>query len=255
MDCFDEVARYYDHVRPGYPKEMYLDILEYSEINLKSRVLEIGCGTGQSTRYFAEMGYNITCIEPGSHLIKFSKNKFKNKSNLKFIQSKFEDWKPKKAEFDLLYSGTAFHWVNPEVGYTKAASVLRSEGTLALFWNRHPTPYTDFFKDVQEVYRRNVPEWEDPSKKASNEKWVETINQKINETGKFAGVDIKKYKWNKIYSSDDYLLLLDTYSDHHTLEPKKKLKFFTEIKDFIDSNYNGIVNRPYLTILFLSRKK
>ena len=145
MDCFNEVAPSYEYIRPGYPKELYLDIILYSEINQKSQLIEIGCGTGQSTAQFAEMGYKITCIEPGSNLIKLSKMRFKNNTNVKFVQSKFEDWRPEKTDFDLLYSGTAFHWVNPEKGYDKAASVLRERGTLALFWNKHPAPYTAFF--------------------------------------------------------------------------------------------------------------
>lgn len=41
---FDEDAARYDRARPGYPAELF------SRIPRGSRVLEIGCGTGQATR-------------------------------------------------------------------------------------------------------------------------------------------------------------------------------------------------------------
>jgi ubiquinone/menaquinone biosynthesis C-methylase UbiE len=61
---FDKVAKEYDKYRPDYPDQLFRDILDYSALNPKDSLLEIGCGTGQATKGFVNLGYqNITCIE------------------------------------------------------------------------------------------------------------------------------------------------------------------------------------------------
>jgi SAM-dependent methyltransferase len=51
---------------------------------------------------------------------------------LSFQVSSFEDFAVADASFDLIVSGTAFHWVDPEVQFRKPARLLRPGGWLAL---------------------------------------------------------------------------------------------------------------------------
>jgi ubiquinone/menaquinone biosynthesis C-methylase UbiE len=51
---FNTVAEQYDKYRPSYPKELFEYIANETNINTKSNLLEIGCGTGQATKYFVE---------------------------------------------------------------------------------------------------------------------------------------------------------------------------------------------------------
>ena len=46
---FDEAPELYDRVRPGYPEEAVEDLATLARLRPGSRVLEIGCGTGQAT--------------------------------------------------------------------------------------------------------------------------------------------------------------------------------------------------------------
>ncbi len=43
---FDGAALLYDDVRPGYPEELFDDVVALSGIPPAGSVLEIGCGTG-----------------------------------------------------------------------------------------------------------------------------------------------------------------------------------------------------------------
>src|ERR671917_2255842 len=65
---FDEAASLYDEVRPGYPGELFDDVVSLSGIPAGGRILEIGCGTGQATVPFARRGYRILCVELGENL-------------------------------------------------------------------------------------------------------------------------------------------------------------------------------------------
>lgn len=49
-----------------------------------------------------------------------------------FEVASFEDFAAPEASFDLIVSGTAFHWVDPEVRFRKPARLLRPGGWLAL---------------------------------------------------------------------------------------------------------------------------
>ena len=65
---FDQNARGYNQLRPGYPEELFEDIVTFSGVAPDGRVLEIGAGPGQATIPFARRGYRMLCIEPGVHL-------------------------------------------------------------------------------------------------------------------------------------------------------------------------------------------
>ena len=251
---FDGAARLYDEIRPSYPEELVGEIVRVSGINSKGRILEIGCGTGQATLLFASSGYRMLCLDIGESLIAFAKEKCREYPDVEFLRVSFEDWEPEVDSFDLVISATAFHWVKPEIGYPKAAQVVRRDGHIALFWNLHPTPYTGFFEDVQDIYQRVVPEWSDPREKPTTEQWIQNMQQQIERTGLFSQVSLKLYRWTRTFNSDDYVKLLNTFSDHRSLDEKRRKKLFREIRKLINSEYGGSIERPYLSALFYARK-
>ncbi len=51
---------------------------------------------------------------------------------ISFQVATFEDFAAPEASFNLIASGTAFHWVDPEVRFRKSARLLRPGGWLAL---------------------------------------------------------------------------------------------------------------------------
>lgn len=250
---FDRAAQLYNEVRPGYPEELVDEIVRVSAINSNGRILEIGCGTGQATPLFASRGYRMVCLDIGENLIAFAKKKCRQYQNVEFFRVSFEDWEPEVDSFDLIISATAFHWVKPEIGYPKAAQVLRSDGHIAL-WNLHPTPYTGFFEDVQQIYQRIVPEWSDPREKPTTEQWVQNMQQQIERTRLFSKVTVKLYPWTKTFDRPKYLKLLNTFSDHSSLDEKRRKKLFKEIGKLIDDKYEGSIERPYLSALFIAKK-
>ena len=46
---FNEEPELYDRTRPGYPPGVFEDLAALAELSRGSRVLELGCGTGQAT--------------------------------------------------------------------------------------------------------------------------------------------------------------------------------------------------------------
>lgn len=50
---FNEVPELYDQTRPAYPDALFADLTEITGLGQRSRVPEVGCGTGQATRSLA----------------------------------------------------------------------------------------------------------------------------------------------------------------------------------------------------------
>jgi SAM-dependent methyltransferase len=251
---FDEAAEAYDAVRPGYPAEMFDDIDRVTGLNQGSKVLEVGCGTGQATMEFAKRGYRVLCVEPGGSLRELAERRLRGYP-AEFSPCRFEDWPPQEGSFDLVASGTAWHWVDPGIGFRKAAASLKQGGYIALFWNLHPTPYMGFFQDVQEVYGEVVPEWRGPAEMQTTEQRIAEIRQQICASGLFEEPTVKTYRWARTFNSHDYIRLLDTYSDHRALPEDRRTRLYTGIKRMIDERFGCSVERPYLTALFLARNR
>lgn len=67
-------------------------IIQAGEISKKDQILEIGPGKGILTQALIKTGAGVIAIEKDSQLVKFLKNRFKNKSNLKIIQADIQDF-------------------------------------------------------------------------------------------------------------------------------------------------------------------
>jgi ubiquinone/menaquinone biosynthesis C-methylase UbiE len=129
---FDEIAADYDRIRPAYPGELIDQACQVGGIRTGDRVLEIGCGTGQLTRSLAARGLHVTALEPGANLIALARQNLESATEVDFMNTSFENAKLPGEHYQAVFCASAFHWVDPEVGWQKAADVLAPGGTLAL---------------------------------------------------------------------------------------------------------------------------
>ncbi|MGB3292737.1 MAG: class I SAM-dependent methyltransferase [Phormidesmis sp.] len=122
--AFDQIAQLYDTARPSYPPQLVEDLVAIAQLPTTAQILEIGTGTGKATLPLAQRGYHIQCLEPGSHLAAIAAENLHPYPNVKIQTVAFEDWPLQSAAYDLVMSAQAFHWVDPAVGYLKAAQAL-----------------------------------------------------------------------------------------------------------------------------------
>ena len=156
---FDEDAELYDRARPGYPDALFDDLFALAGIGAGSRVLEIGCGTGQATVALAERGCAVVAVELGANLAAVAARNLAAFPNAQVVVGAFEDWPLPDEPFDAVVAFTAFHWVDPTVGVDKVAEALRPGGAFATVTTDHVAGGTDaFFVDVQDCYERWDPD-------------------------------------------------------------------------------------------------
>lgn len=128
---FDGIAEQYDAARPGYPAEVMDFVIATAGLGPDAAVLEIGCGTGQLTGWLVGSGFRVTAIDIGPSMIAAARQRLHG-SGVSFLVTSFENLVAPDAAFDLVISAAAFHWIDPEVAFSKSARLLRPGGWLAL---------------------------------------------------------------------------------------------------------------------------
>ena len=250
---FNQVAESYDAVRPGYPEEMYDDIVALTGVPDGGAILEIGCGTGQATLPFAQRGYRIHCIELGAELAAIARRNLVTYPNVAVHVGAFETFPLADAAFDLAISATAFHWVDP-ASYPKLARILRPGGAVALCWNKHIVEEDGgFFDRVQPLYQRHAPEL-----LAKGKPTVATLPDEIADlaaTELFGDFTVRRYPWVTHYDSASYLRLLDTFPEHYTLPDERRQRFYESIAALIDGEFGGQIAREHLTVLCVAHRR
>jgi SAM-dependent methyltransferase len=252
-EAFDKVAAEYDRIRPNYPIQVFEDIIEYSGIGYDDNILEIGCGTGQATSGFVELGYrNIDAVELGQALAAIAAEKFKDYEKVKIHNASFEQWEGTKKNYDLAISATAFHWIDPKVGYPKVSALLKDNAPIGFFWTHHVPGKGEIYDEISKCYQKHAPHLD-----YNNTNQVEDIiKERISlttETGLFEDLVVKRYEWFERYTSDDFISLFNTNSAHQVLEKSIRDNLFKDIKEVIERHGNEIL-KPQFVVLYLARK-
>ena len=87
---------------------------------------------GQLTRSLVARGLHVTALEPGTSLIALARQNLDGAGEVEFVNAQFEHASLPGERFRAVFCASAFHWVDPEVSWQKAADVLVPGGTLAL---------------------------------------------------------------------------------------------------------------------------
>ena len=169
------------------------------------RVLDVGAGTGIAATQLADAGADVLAVEPDERMARLAESK-----GIRVEQAAFEDWQPADRNFDLVVFAQSFHWVDTRPALEKVAAILRPSGRLAILANRiHPTSPTQ-----QELDEINV-DYLDVTARATVNNEEEVIGV-IEDCG-FA-VERQRCAEKLHYSTQDYLNLVFTYSNHLMLD-------------------------------------
>jgi SAM-dependent methyltransferase len=250
---FDEDALLYDRSRPTYPPELIDDLIDMGGLGAAGRVLEIGCGTGQATRPLARRGHHIDCVELGANLAAVARERLSDFGDVRVITADFETWERGDAVYDMVLAATSWHWLDPGIRYRKAALALRPSGTLALITTHHVLPRDGdpFFADVQDVYA-SIGEVDSAPPLPDD---VDDSVEEIRSSGWFSNVGVRRYVWAQTYTGDEYVSLLDTYSGHRALEPRRREFLYREIARRIEARPERHVTKHYLFVLHVARRR
>jgi SAM-dependent methyltransferase len=253
---FDAVAETYDAVRPGYPSEVFDAIRAYAErpdAPGPLRVLEVGIGTGQATAQMCARGWHVVGIEPGANLAAVARDRLASSAPVEVLTATFESVRVEPASFDVVASATAWHWVDPGVGYEKAARALHPDGVIALWWNAHvPDTPDPRWASIRRTYEEVVPELARLARLTPDRPDYDAAAE-LAACGWFSGVERNVFPFSVDYTADAFLALLDTYASHQQLEAARRRELYERLTRAIDGELGGTVTKPYEALLVLGR--
>ncbi|MGW5640022.1 class I SAM-dependent methyltransferase [Streptomyces sp. NPDC003832] len=254
---FDEDAELYDRTRPGYPSQLYDDLAELAGACPGSRVLEIGCGTGQATMPLAERGCRITAVEAGRNMAAVARRNLSGAAGVEVVTAEFESWPLPEDAFDVVLAATAFHWIDPAVRTAKAAEALRPGGALAVVRTQHVRGGTEeFFVEAQHCYERFDPH-APPGSRPPESADIDGSDhvREVMRSGAFGPTAFRRYERDLTYTTSEYLRLLQTYSGHRALAADARNGLLDCIATLVDGRYGGRVTKRYLIELAVSRRR
>jgi SAM-dependent methyltransferase len=252
-ETFGEDASRYDRCRPSYPTALFNELATIVPPDPQTRVLEIGCGTGQATVPMARIGYPITAVELSGDMAAIARHHLAGFPATQVVVSAFEDLPLPTDTFDLVFAATAFHWLDPEVRMTKVANILRPEGSLALISTHHVAGGTEpFFDEVQRCYERFDPDVP-PDMRLPVADEVPMDSTEFDQSALFGSVQFRRYEWERTYTTNEYQDLLLTYSGHRVMPESCRDKLLACIGELIDNSFDGQITKRYLTQLATAR--
>ena len=256
---FDEIIVNYDKVRPGYPDKLIADAFAFAG-NGKN-ALEIGAGTGKVTAPFVQARYNVTAVEIGGGMAEFLADKFSGCDNFNVIVSSFEDAQLEDNSYDIIYAGSAFHWVDAEIGCPKAFRLLKSGGVITLFrYNVVSDYYADEFREAYEKHYFTYytsKKWRDTDPNRDFTKPPEILEgygfTDLRDYG-FADVTIKLYEVTRMFTADEYIALCDTMADNRGLPDSNREALYAEMREII-AKHGGYMREDSVFQSYMGRKK
>jgi SAM-dependent methyltransferase len=257
-----ELARVFDRIpndyeaRPAYPRQVFELLSERGALRHGSLVLEVGAGSGQATLPMLALGAQVIAVEPGVGLARRLIERTEGQ-RIEVIMSTFEDASLSEASFDLVAAATSFHWVDPAVGATKCARVVRDRGFLALWWTlwhdpERPDPFHDALRPILQVKAPHLLRQE-----ATPGAYVRDLAARaahIEATGAFGPMSHETLNWEAEHDPVSLRRLFATFAPWLALSEPLRSELLGDVERLARDDFAGSVRRPYQTVLFLSQR-
>jgi SAM-dependent methyltransferase len=236
---FDAVADAYDRYRLSPPPAVIDAIVEMSDVYPGSRVLEIGCGTGQASVLLAECGVELVAVERGPQLAERARRNLESYPNAHVDVGSFEDWPLPEQPFDAVVCVNAFHWLDPEVRFTKAFAALRTGGALTIAHAHHVRGGTPgFFEATQPLYVKAG--LSDGSFRLPAPHEIAPAYPDLTAAHR------RNFEIPMTLSTEGYVGWLKTDSLILSLDASARSEFLRGMQQLIDAEYHGEVARNWL---------
>jgi SAM-dependent methyltransferase len=151
---FTERVADYVRYRPGYPVEVVRTLeRELGIMPRKTRIVDVGSGTGISAKLFLQEGYDVTGVEPNDAMRRAGEELLSSWPRFRSIEGSAEATTLPDGCADLVVAAQAFHWFKVPLARFEMLRILDPKGAVALMWNDRKTETTPFLRGYDEAIR------------------------------------------------------------------------------------------------------
>lgn len=234
-ESFDRSSAEYVLARAVYPAELIESVAKRAALDTNSRVLDIGCGSGQATLDFGRRGCQVVAIDPAQNALDLLAERCKGLSNVELVRSTLEDYAGDASSFDLVTCAQAFHWLDPATASRRVSGLLKPGGHIALFWHmqdiRPGSPQADLYalnaKYFDSYPRMNPPEYAP--------EFLQAMADVLCRDRYVGDVELEEFRWLLGYSKEMFVALYHSWSKYVTLPESGREAVDAELVAYLDA--------------------
>jgi ubiquinone/menaquinone biosynthesis C-methylase UbiE len=144
-ELFKGTAWYYATYRAGYPKEFFDHVWDVFQLNADSRVLDLGCGTGQVAIPFAHRVREVVGVDPEQDMLDEAVKQAQRSgvSNIRWELKRAEDIDESFGMFDLTTMGASFHWMDQKLVLQRVYDRTKPGGGVVVVSDHGFSPWSE----------------------------------------------------------------------------------------------------------------
>jgi SAM-dependent methyltransferase len=179
--CFD-----YDRYRPVPPKDLMDLGAGWAGAGPLELIVDLGCGTGLSTRPWAGKARRVIGIDPSEDMLRTAREATKE-ANVTYRPGTGHRTELEDGCADVVTCSSAAHWMEPAPTVREIARILRHNGVLMIYGHYYPVFLTSpGLTAFYEQWRRNLDDMEYRAEQQAARKWPLTeLYKAVKEHGAF----------------------------------------------------------------------
>lgn len=144
----------YDSHRPSPPEALFDVLCLEAQVDRPALVVDLGAGTGLSTRAWADRAEEVVGIEASPEM-RNEAEAATPAGNVRYVQAFAHQTGLSASAADIVTCSQSFHWMDPEPTLAEAARLLRPGGVFAAYdYDWPPIVQPDVEAAYEEVWRR-----------------------------------------------------------------------------------------------------
>jgi SAM-dependent methyltransferase len=247
LERFSGLAALYARCRPDYPEPAIDFIVRRFGLVPGSLLIDVGCGTGISTRLFARRGLRVIGVEPNAEMRRQAEAASPpGEAAPEYRDGRGEATGLPDGTADAVLAAQAFHWFEPSSALAEFRRVLKPGGGVALMWNERDED--DPFTGAVGAVIRSAPEAarvEGPRARAGDPLLASELF-----------VDRERVTFSHQQELDEDGLLGRVFSASYApRQPETVARFARELSDvFARFQQGGRAALRYVTSVYVARK-
>jgi SAM-dependent methyltransferase len=221
--AFGTVAENYSLYRKHHSQKVY-DLL-FSLTKDKPAVLDVGCGTGNSTEALVEKASKVVGADHDKAMIAESGRLAEQKKlSIEYVVAPAEKLPFEDNSFDAVISGSAFHWFATNEAVQEIKRVHKTGTPCMIFWLRDE-PGAEEDEINPEFFKKY--NWQVVPQKL----WSQDTIKELLETNGYSNVVATSIPHSETYTLDERVGLETTSSAFALLSPEDKESFVKDITE------------------------
>jgi SAM-dependent methyltransferase len=141
----------YVKARPTYPAQIIDTLREQIAFNPAKIIVDVGAGTGISSKLFLDAGNTVYAVEPNAAMRAAAIAQLGKSPNYHAVDGTAEATTLAACSIDLIVAAQAFHWFDRRAFGTECRRIGRVDALLLVMWNSRVTSGSEFAEGYERL--------------------------------------------------------------------------------------------------------